>query len=61
MAHIELTDNEEREVLRLHNHYSCMRNYYIETKYDYQKALEMEEKRDELERKYPKIFEPLPF
>lgn len=52
---------EASEVLRLHSHYSNLRNYYLEIKYDYQKALEMEEKRDELERDYPKYFEPLPF
>lgn len=49
------------KVLELHRHYSWMYDYYLEIKNDYQKALEMEEKRDALEREYPKYFEPLPF
>ena len=51
----------KEEIKKLHRHCSWMRNYYLEIKYDYNQALRWEEKRDEIERKYPKLFLDLPF
>ena len=51
----------KEEIKKSHRHCSWMRNYYLEIKHDYNQALEWEEKRDEIERKYPELFPDLPF